>query len=606
MNQPMNQPANPHRADEQPLSEAAQASYFEQVLCATKLAEVARGRVCVRIDLAGTQVDLVFAGAEISDVYMPALAHLVVEPLNLPSLTIHVWDSERSGIEMPPPPVSRDCFSNRGDIWRMDSARFRSAFHWIESSVNLMDVESSEAVHWVPSTVALPYWAKASPFRTLFHWWLESTGAQLLHGAAIGDDNGAVLLTGRGGVGKSTTALTALTHGLQYVGDDYLAVRLEPEPRVYSLYCTAKLNGAQMLRFPQLEGMISNHGFSESEKAVVRLWPTLQSQVRRSMPLRAIATPVFSGTPETSFATTTRLALQRAASYTTMAQLPRAGALLHSFMHRLVHRVPGFTLRLGSDLAAIPGVLSGFLARPDAELTALASAGDADVHQPLVSVIIPVFNGAHFLHDAVASVLSQHYSQAEIIVVDDGSTDDLLSAISDLPVEVRLLKQENCGPASARNRGIRDAGGEFLAFLDVDDLWPPGNLDRMIRLLRESPDAMVVHGRGQMMRRGENGQDEFIGDPTQVFPHYIGAGVYRQEAFAKVGLFDPNLRFGEDGDWFNRAREVALPILEIDEVCLFLRRHGQNMTHGKSMVELNSLRVMKLALDRHRAAQLST
>jgi hypothetical protein len=360
-----------------------------------------------------------------------------------------------------------------------------------------------------------------------------------------------------------------------------------------------------MRRFPQLEAMISNHGFSASEKAVVRLWPTLQSQVRRSMPLRAIATPVFSGTPETSFTSTTRLALQRAASYTTMAQLPHAGARLHDFMHRLVHRVPGFTARLGSDLAAIPGVLSAFLSRSDAELTALASAGDADVHHPLVSVIIPVYNGASFLHDAVASVLSQGYSHVEIIVVDDGSTDDLESAIGALPVEVRLLKQDNAGPAAARNRGIRDAGGEFLAFLDVDDLWPAGNLERMTQLLREAPTAMVVHGRGQLMRRVESGQDEFVGDPTQVFPHYIGAGVYRREAFTKVGLFDVNLRFGEDADWFHRAAEVALPIIEIDEICLHLRRHGQNMTNGKSMLELNALRVMKLALDRRRAAQPS-
>jgi hypothetical protein len=504
---------------------------------------------------------------------------------------------------MPPPPVSTDCFSNRGDIWRMPSARYRSAFHWVENSVSVMDVEARVAAYWAPTMDGLPFWAKASPFRTLFHWWLESIGGQLLHGAAFGGEHGALLITGKGGIGKSTTALTCLTHGLAYIGDDYLAVRLDPEPRVYSLYCTAKLDGPQMERFPALQALVSNQGFTTKEKAVVGLVPTFGSQVIRSLPLRAIATPEFAGEASTSFVGATKLSLQRAATFTTMSQLPHAGAALHAFMHRMVHAVPGFTLRLGYELSTIPSAILGLLAASDEWLASTARDAEPTTNQPLVTVIIPVYNGAKFLGDAVSSVLAQQYPQIEIIVVDDGSTDDLDSAIAALPVEVRLLQQENAGPAAARNRGLKDAGGDFIAFLDVDDLWPTGNLTHLIHTLQREPLLLAIHGRAQMMRRSADGLDECVGDPTEAFPFYIGAGVYRREVFGSVGLFDANLQFGEDADWFRRAEEQPVAIRHVDEVCLFVRRHEGNMTLGKSTVELNALRVVKLAMDRRRAAQ---
>ncbi len=596
-------PVNPHRIDDPPLPESEQAAFLQSVVAGGERAEAARGARAVMLDLARTRVRLIFAGHAVGDLFLPALAHLIVDDDGVADMTIHVWDSASSGVTMPPPPVSVDCFSNRGDIWRMPSARYRSAFHWVENSVSVMDVESRVGAYWAPTMDGLPFWAKASPFRTLFHWWLESIGGQLLHGAAFGGDDGALLITGKGGIGKSTTALTCLTHGLSYIGDDYLAVRLDPEPRVYSLYCTAKLNGPQMERFPALNALVSNQGFTTDEKAVVGLLPTFASQVVRSLPLRAISTPVFAGEPATSFVGATKLSLQRAATFTTMSQLPHAGAALHAFMHRLVHAVPGFTLRLGSELSTIPAAMLALLAQSDAWLASTASAAEPTEHQPLVTVIIPVYNGARFLAEAVNSVLAQQYPQIEIIVVDDGSTDDLAAAIAALPVEVRLLEQSNAGPAAARNRGLKDAGGDFIAFLDVDDLWPEGNLSHLVHELQHEPALQAIHGRAQLMRRNTAGVDEYVGDPAEAFPFYIGAGVYRRSIFATVGLFDANLKFGEDADWFRRAEEQQVAIRHADEVCLFVRRHDGNMTLGKSTVELNALRVVKLAMDRRRAAQ---
>jgi hypothetical protein len=173
---------------------------------------------------------------------------------------------------MIPPPCTVDCFTDRGDIWGFNSTRIKAAFHWVEDSVNLMDLDTNIGVFWVQKTKSLPFWVYASPLRTLFHWWMEKNGCQLLHAAAIGTERGAVLVTGKGGVGKSTTALSCLEAGLFYLADDYVIARLEPEPTVYSLYSTAKLNADHIDKFPNLSKYVCNMQKLDQEKAFMFLY----------------------------------------------------------------------------------------------------------------------------------------------------------------------------------------------------------------------------------------------------------------------------------------------------------------------------------------------
>jgi GT2 family glycosyltransferase len=101
----------------------------------------------------------------------------------------------------------------------------------------------------------------------------------------------------------------------------------------------------------------------------------------------------------------------------------------------------------------------------------------------------------------------------------------------------------------------------------------------------------------------ETGRYEYVGNPHESFPFYIGAALFRRRAFEKVGLFDTEFRFAEDTDWFNRAIEAGIGLERLPQVTLLVRRHGSNLTHGKSLVELNTLRVFKKALDRKRGRQ---
>ena len=583
-------------------TEEEQRAFFEAANERAQRAIESTGEVRRTYGIGGKRLRLRFAGEKLVAPLTAALAHLVEPDEGEVHGELCVWDSESSGVSMIDPPCAKRDFTSRGDLWGFDSRRFRAAFHWIESSVNVFDRETAKGAYWIESERLIPYWVKASPFRTLLHWWAELQGWQLIHGAAIGTDDGALLITGKGGVGKSTTALVALTRGLHYLADDYLIASLDPEPAVHSLYATAKCVPEQLARLPTLLPSVTNRSSLGKEKALLALAGRFGERLKRTLPLAALAMPAIERRDDSLFVPADPGTLQRAATFTTLEQLPYAGDHAHAFVNRLVRTLPCYELKLGRDLAALPRVISTLLAdkpwtlaKPTADVAGSASP-------PLVSVIIPVHNGARFLPEAIESILAQGYPAIQIIVVNDGSTDELDAAVGRLPVQVRYIKHDRKkGPSEARNRGIRDAVGDYVAFLDVDDLWPANNLGRLMSVLAREPELDVVHGYGHLMHLNPAlGSYEFHGNPKEAFLFYIGAGLYRKRVFETVGLFNPELEFGEDTDWYNRAYELGRPIERLEEVTLHVRRHEQNMTRGKSPIELNMLRVFKLALDRKR------
>lgn len=221
---------------------------------------------------------------------------------------------------------------------------------------------------------------------------------------------------------------------------------------------------------------------------------------------------------------------------------------------------------------------------------------------PLVSVVIPVFNGERFLRDAVQSVLAQKYSSLEIIIVDDGSTDDTATVARSFPETVHYLHQPNQGPAAARNRGIEHAQGGLIAFADADDLWPAGKLELQLSYLLRDPNIDIVLGRIQQVLLSEavNGQTQSQEFGETGFSVNLGSAVIRKSVFERVGLFDETMRYSEDVDWFMRAREGGAAIVTVDAVTLLYRQHEQNMTRGKSTSDLNVLKALKKSLDRRR------
>lgn len=583
-------------------SESEQIQFYQQCLDRFKLAAAVSGEIKYYYNIAETTVCLNFAGSSLLPWLTPALEHLKIKSVENPGTTINIWDTLSSGVNAPPPPCEWADFTDRGDIWGFNSMRIKTAFHWSEYSVNVMDLKTNTGVYWVKNPNAFPFWVFSSPFRTMIQWWMEKNGCQLLHAAAAGTDDGAVLITGKGGSGKSTSALSCLNGGLKYLGDDYVIIKKEPVPKVFSLYSTAKLNLEDMDKFKRLKPFAGKRLKEDQEKDVLFLYPGLKNQIVNEMPLRAILTPWIQAQENTDIKPASFWPIQRAMSFTTMSQLPGVGAHTQKYISDFVSQLPCYTLFPGSDYKKIHETIADFINNPK-KYSGDKMSGDTTRQLPLISIIIPIYNGAGFIEAAIKNILDQNYPAIEIIIVDDGSTDNTREVAEKLPVDVRYFHQPNKGPGAARNRGIRDVSGELIAFLDVDDLWPEKNLELLMKYLIENPELEMVRGYAQLFRLDEAGKTEYLGNPGESYPNYIGAALYRKSVFEKIGLYDPELRFGEDGDWFNRAKEKHINMKRLDEVTLLVRRHEGNMTKGKSLVELNALKVFKKKLTRKRTGQ---
>lgn len=192
----------------------------------------------------------------------------------------------------------------------------------------------------------------------------------------------------------------------------------------------------------------------------------------------------------------------------------------------------------------------------------------------LVSVILPAFNSSQLIADAIDSALSQTYADIEVIVVDDGSTDDTAEIAKSYGDRIRYIHQENAGPSTARNNGIKNARGEFVAFLDSDDTWFPEKISRQVELFEARPELGVVFTDARVSYHGNQTDRTWVqimssydtlvsmnGElPTPwkliLNENFIPTcmAMVRRDCFDRYGMFDETLRFGEDWDlWLKFA-----------------------------------------------------
>jgi glycosyltransferase involved in cell wall biosynthesis len=222
-----------------------------------------------------------------------------------------------------------------------------------------------------------------------------------------------------------------------------------------------------------------------------------------------------------------------------------------------------------------------------------------------ISVIIPTRNRGSFLDEAIASVLAQSAPAWEIIVVDDGSTDGTADRFREPRNPVRYLRQSSGGPGSARNRGLEAASGDYIGFLDDDDLWPVGKTRQQLSHLLDDPGVAMVLGHTQRMvqRPAANGEFVFVPYKKPVRLFSLGCGLYRRSLFETVGKFDERLRFAEDDDWFMRCNELGIKSLFLPEVSQYYRFHDSNMTRDRQTKRQYLLHLAKNRMNRARARQ---
>ena len=222
------------------------------------------------------------------------------------------------------------------------------------------------------------------------------------------------------------------------------------------------------------------------------------------------------------------------------------------------------------------------------------------MNRDLVSIIIPVYNGEKYLAEAIDSVLEQTYHPFEIIVIDDGSTDNSVD-IARSYKEVIYIYQSHQGVAVARNNGITSAQGMFIAFQDADDIWLPNKLEVQVKYLLEHPDVEYT------ICRQQNFKDLGIDLSAKGTKSDLSKGkinlmdlVARKTVFEKVGSFNPDYQVGADFDWFIRAKDAGIPNIILPEFLRHRRIHDSNVSQQIQDRRTNLLRMFKESIDRQR------
>ena len=213
---------------------------------------------------------------------------------------------------------------------------------------------------------------------------------------------------------------------------------------------------------------------------------------------------------------------------------------------------------------------------------------------PLVSIIMPVYNGEKYVNQSLESLFKDVYRPIEVIAVDDGSSDNTAHIIGQYE-NVRYVYQDNEGVASARNKGIAVSRGAIIAFLDCDDIWQPDRLTATVSYFQQHPEIGYVLGKQMMFV--EPGCDV----PPWVKPEWLkepqdasntGVLVARRVTFDRVGLFNMDIG-GEDTEWLVRASEMGVPMARLSEVVLHRRIHGENLSI--QMLKMRKTNLMKIA-----------
>jgi len=227
----------------------------------------------------------------------------------------------------------------------------------------------------------------------------------------------------------------------------------------------------------------------------------------------------------------------------------------------------------------------------------------------VVSVVIPNYNYAQYLREAIDSALAQTYAKIEVIVVDDGSTDGSKGILESYGDKIAAIFQQNQGVSAARNNGISLAEGEFFAFLDADDVWLPEKIEKQIAEFQNNEDLGLVHvGVVEIDENGEPGKQRLDGGSGSAVSRNLllfsgegilggGSGaVITRKAFDMVGGFDERLSTSADWDFFYQISS-RFEVSFVPEILLKYRVHNSNMHANISVMEHDMLLAYEKAFD---------
>lgn len=311
--------------------------------------------------IAGFNICLSFASSTLISKIIPALSHLKIDKVSSPDLTICLWDSHSTEVKIPPPPWQKKHFQRRGEISHLTCDRIYTSFQYGANALSLLDLERNLGIYWVNNANLIPYWETSSPLRNILQIWLSQKNIQLIHGGAVGLPEGGVLLTGKGGSGKSTTALSCLNSELFYLSDDYSLITTNPIPTAYSVYSTGKKKPDDVDRLSFLKPIISNSDRLGEEKALYFLHDHFSKKIIKNFPLKGVLIPRITGEKDSNLEKTSSIMGLSSLIPSTIKQLPHTGEKACQIMTDVVNKLPCYYLNLGTDIEQVSLVIFNFL-----------------------------------------------------------------------------------------------------------------------------------------------------------------------------------------------------------------------------------------------------
>ena len=224
---------------------------------------------------------------------------------------------------------------------------------------------------------------------------------------------------------------------------------------------------------------------------------------------------------------------------------------------------------------------------------------------PYISIVLPVYNGADHLKRAIDSVLGQTFNDLELLVVDDGSSDNSFEIASGYP-QIRLFRQENKGVPHARNKGVAEARGKYVCFLDQDDTWLPEKLELQVKSFKDNPSQVYSTTlQVYFLEEGYNApswcKPEWLDRPvTGYTPSTL---MIEKDALLAFGMFDEEMTLASDVDLFFRLKDQGAEGSEIRKVLVRKSVHEQNQSRMRDRLREDILRVIKQSIGRKREMQ---
>ena len=335
-----------------------------------RAAEAAGGSVTRRMVIADVRIEVRFAGEALVPFLIAPFRHQLSAFEGPPDLVIQAWDSQSTGIALSAAELELEQHQLRGMPSVPPQDGVYAAYLRPDPGLSMLSLAEGRGVYWLPNAERVPFEDRSGPFRGILNWWMSQAGKQFIHAAAVGIQDGAVLVVGAGGSGKSTTALSCMLAGMLYLGDDYCLLEPGDPPLAHSLFLSAKLHAGHLERFPRLVPAVINSGRLAFEKGVLDLNLLEGVRVCKTLPIRAVLVPRVTYELHTTLEPIGRAAALAALAPSTMLQLASTRDEALRRMADVVRSVPAFRLNAGTVLEEIPVAITGLLESLTAGATA--------------------------------------------------------------------------------------------------------------------------------------------------------------------------------------------------------------------------------------------